>query len=627
MNNDTTHASRVTRYASRLTDIILIILLLFPPLIYGGVQQYAVFLINLTTIFIVFLLIIKGFIEKKYSFHRTPLDIPFLIFLGVTIFYTVNTIYFYGSFMELCKTLNYIAVYYIAVNHIRSRKKIKFFTWTMIVIAACMTIYGFKQYLEGTSNMVTPSYVCHNHYAGFIELCLPLSIALIFTEEKTVSIGAAIISVINGFGLMYSMSRGGWMSFLAAFILMVILFIWKKDNLYSGERERKVFITNIITWVLILIVLSVPLLVKERAKTIFQQDKNQIGSEALSFRIPVWTNSLKMIQDQNYLGRGPGSFIYLYAPYNKEMPDIFMNAAHSDYLQMAVETGLPGVLSFLFILLMFYITVIKYLKYKGSDLSAFTRELVKKDQILAIGYTTAITSISLHGIGDFNFQIPANVIYFFMIMGLTMSLKSLTDKKDIIEKEHTSYTKTTIAVTALSSIILLTALFITGSLLAGELYLKKGEKYEKNLLWEKALPCYETSIKCNPYNPYYYSMAGYISSKMILIEKNKKDFWLKKSIDYYRKSLALNKMESSTYYYLGNLYIEQGQDREVPELFEHMIKLDPYNRRYLLTFGSFYQLKGNRAKAIEIYEKYLVLRPGDGRVKGVVEKLKVVSGE
>ena len=603
-------------------DILLICLLIFPVVIYGGVQQYVIYLIHIITLIIISLLIIKGFIEKKFSFHRTPLDIPFLIFLAISIFYTIKTVYFYGSFLELCKILNYIAVYYITVNHIRDRKRIKFFTWIMVIIATCLTLYGFKLYWEGINKMVTPSYVCHNHYAGFIELCLPLSIALIFTEEKAISIGAAIISVINGFGLMYSMSRGGWMSFIAAFILMVILFIWKKANLYSGEKERKVFITNLITWVLILIVFSIPLLVKERAKTIVQIEKNEIGSEALSFRIPVWTNSLKMIQDQNYLGRGLGSFIYLYAPYNKEMPDIFMNAAHSDYLQMTVETGLAGVLSFLFILLMFYITVIKYLKYKGSDLSAFTRELVKKDQILVIGYTTAITSLSLNGIGDFNFQIPANVIYFFMITGLAMSLKSLTDKKDIMEKENTSYSKTTIAVTALSSIILLTALFITGSLLGGELYLKKGEKYEKNLLWEKALPCYETSIKCSPYNPYYYSIAGYISSKMILIEKDKKDFWLKKSIDYYRKSLALNKMESSTYYYLGNLYIEQGQDREVPELFEHMIKLDPYNRRYLLTYGSFCQLKGNKSKAIEIYENYLVLRPGDGRVKAAIDQLR-----
>jgi O-antigen ligase len=240
------------------------------------------------------------------------------------------------------------------------------------------------------------------------------------------------------------MSRGGWMAFTAAFILMIILFIWKKDNLYSGEKERKVFITNLIIWVLILIVFSIPLLVKERAKTIVQIEKNQIGSEALSFRIPVWTNSLQMIKNQNYLGKGLGSFIYLYPAYNKEMPEVFMNAAHSDYLQIAIESGLPGVLSFLLIIIIFYITVISYLKYKGSDLSPFTRDLVKKDQLLMIGYTGAVTGLCLHGIGDFNFQIPANVIYFFMIMGLTVSIKSLTEKKELIEKKkihsHNSFT-------------------------------------------------------------------------------------------------------------------------------------------------------------------------------------------
>ncbi len=606
------------RIINIITDILLALLLAVPPLLYGAVEEYVILSIRLITVIILFLLLLKGYLGKNLTWRITVLDIPFFLFISLSLYHTINTIYFYGSFQELLKTLNYIALYYITVNHVRDRKRIKIFTAIMVITGFCLTLYGFNQYYSGLSKMLSPSYVCHNHYAGLMELCIPLSIAFIFTEDKLFGILSGIASAVMAFGLMYSMSRGGWISFAISFIIMVILFICKRENFYSEEKERKILLTNIITWVIVLVALSVPLLVKERAETIFKAEENKFGSEALEFRIPVWENCLKMIEDQNYKGKGLASFTYLYFRYNKEYPEYLMNAAHSDYLQMAIEAGLTGLIAFFIIILIFYITVIRYLIYRGKDLSPFSLELLKKDQLLLIGYTGSITSLILHGAGDFNFQIPANTIYFYIIMALGISTINLRKKSGDIEETSK---KKLLILTVFLSLLLSIITFITVCPLLAEYYLKEGKKYERKLLFEKALIKYNLCQKLNPFNPYYYIHSGYISNKMTLLEKKKKEFWIKKSIEYYEKALSIHPYENSIYYYLGNLYIELGDKKKTVYYFNKMVELDPYNPIYLLTYAFYYQTEGESKKALELYEKYLTIKPNDKKVKKVIEEI------
>ena len=608
------------------TDLLLAILLLFLPVLYGGVQPWVILVLHLLTTGLLFLWMLRGWIENKIIFKRTPLDIPFIIFTGMYLFYTLNTVYPYGSYQEFFKFLNYIVLYYITVNHITDRRKIKIFTWIIIIIGTGMSIYGFHEYFSGIKTMLSPSYVCHNHFAGLMELCLPLSLSLILTEEKAFGILSGIASVIMGFALMYSMSRGGWMAFGASFIFVIILFLWKRGNFYSGAKERKIFLTNLIVWVLIILALSIPLIAKERWKTILQFEGNQMESEALSFRIPVWKNTWQMIKDQNYLGKGLGTFIYLYLPYNKEYPDGFINAAHSDYLQMGMEAGMAGVIAFFIIIITFYVCIITYLRYKGDELTPFTKQMIRKDQLIAIGYTGAITGLVLHGMGDFNFQIPANCVYFFLIMALAVNIRALSppyrSKKEIIEETEPVTSKKLLALTVIFSIFLLFITFITGKAIMAEYYFLKGIENEKTLLWEKSLEEYDMAQFLNPAHPSYYKQAGYISSKLSVIDDAKSEEYRKKAIEYYKKAEKANPCDSIIYYSLGRLYAEKKEDDLRRENYEKMLKLDPWNRIYILTFASYWESKGEKKKAIEIYEHYLVIQPKNKQIIDMIEKLK-----
>ena len=76
------------------------------------------------------------------------------------------------------------------------------------------------------------------------------------------------------------------------------------------------------------------------------QDK-LIGSNATSFesRQAMWTNTIPAIKDHVVLGSGVGSFPRLYPQYEDQaaVSLTFVNHAHNDYIEIALEAGLPGI--------------------------------------------------------------------------------------------------------------------------------------------------------------------------------------------------------------------------------------------------------------------------------------------
>lgn len=67
---------------------------------------------------------------------------------------------------------------------------------------------------------------------------------------------------------------------------------------------------------------------------------------SVSSRVVIWENSLEAAADHFPLGSGVGTFPAVYPIYEdpKLVDRAFVNHAHNDYLELALETGLPGML-------------------------------------------------------------------------------------------------------------------------------------------------------------------------------------------------------------------------------------------------------------------------------------------
>ena len=70
------------------------------------------------------------------------------------------------------------------------------------------------------------------------------------------------------------------------------------------------------------------------------------GTTSLEERKEMWSNSLAAIADHLPLGSGIGTFPRIYAGYEDRLAvtRTYVNHAHNDYLEIALETGIPGLL-------------------------------------------------------------------------------------------------------------------------------------------------------------------------------------------------------------------------------------------------------------------------------------------
>ena len=126
------------------------------------------------------------------------------------------------------------------------------------------------------------------------------------------------------------------------------------------------------------------------------QSITNISTDASNLeRINRWSSALRLFEDRPFFGWGPGTYQFVYAPYqlSSEKTVITTNYgdggnAHSEYIGALAEMGVIG--SFIVILL---VAVSVY-----SGLITYKKAKNKESKILILAVTLAIISYFTHGI-------------------------------------------------------------------------------------------------------------------------------------------------------------------------------------------------------------------------------------
>ena len=148
-----------------------------------------------------------------------------------------------------------------------------------------------------------------------------------------------------------------------------------------------------------------------------------IASDASNLeRINRWASAMSMFEEKPFLGFGPGTYMFQYAPYQMsyEKTIISTNAgdggnAHSEYIGALAESGVIGSLSFMLIIITtLYTALTLYSKSKNRELRililsltlglisyyihAFLNNFLDTDKISALfwGYTAIIVALEVY---------------------------------------------------------------------------------------------------------------------------------------------------------------------------------------------------------------------------------------
>ncbi len=282
-----------------------------------------------------------------------------LLFLGIAVLATGFSPVPIAATKGLIKLVSYLSVFALIRQLLASNSR-----WWDRLVAALLTgelittvialrqLYGSAEELAGWAD---PNSVAEgtvriygplgnpNLLAGYLVPILPLALAALLRWKGWGS--RCFAAVALGLGItatLFTYSRGGWLGMLAALAAMVLLLALRASRQWPPLWRR------LFPLALLLIGAAVLTLAATQIEPIRTRVASLLagrGDSSNNFRINVWLAAIDMVQDRPWLGIGPGNaaFNSIYPLYQQPLFNAL--SAYSVPLEILVETGIPGLLA------------------------------------------------------------------------------------------------------------------------------------------------------------------------------------------------------------------------------------------------------------------------------------------
>ena len=347
----------------------------------------------------------------------------------------------HATFEMLLKACAYTAIVFLTFMLVTSAKRLSLLVKALVLVGLFESFYGLFNTLTGIEHIwwrektdyigvVTGTFINRNHFAGLMELTIPLGLALIMSRKSDdwdlSDIKATIRAFIsfllgkNGlytfflivmFGAFFlSASRAGITFFFIALAISAFF-----STIFNKGQNRQ---SGVIYLVLLLTILATVWLGLGKLPDRAGELKWNIGD-----RVATWKSTIEMSKDYQVFGSGAGTYEHLLTRYeDRSGPgDVYKyyDHAHNDYLEILSEQGIIGFsLATMVTLLLFIKMTIGYATRKNPYFNA-----------ILFGSFTGCVSLLLHALVDFNFQIPSNAVYFYVVLSIGVIASTIKGEK------------------------------------------------------------------------------------------------------------------------------------------------------------------------------------------------------
>lgn len=407
----------------RFIRAAICILIAFSVLAFGAVQLWSQAVLETGTTLLFLIWAFRSLRQNEIHIHWNWLYLPVLCFWGlILVQYGFGlSLGSYLTKIELFKWTFYLLLCFLAVEAFRTSEERRRFAWFLLSFCFLVSLFALIQYftfdgklywvvaLPQNSGPFGP-FVNHNHFAGFIELAEPMGLALLLSgserPEKTPLL--ILFTILPVAALLISGSRGGIISFL----IQAILLAWILRRNMTG-RIKLVAVVALGTITLALVLW---LGIGHTAQRFSNLASKDISRDT---RMLIYKDAWRIFRNHPWAGTGAGTFTIVYPHYATHYDPGLVDHAHNDYLEFLSETGLVGALFGLGFIAVLFRRASKNLSIprsssRGNSRAALTRSLYAGGFVACVG-------LLLHGLVDFNLQIPGNAALFLILAGLTTS--------------------------------------------------------------------------------------------------------------------------------------------------------------------------------------------------------------
>ena len=394
-------------------------ILIFAVLAFGAVEEWSTFAFEAGAAALFLLWAANQLFSEQVRLSTNPLYLPTFLFFGLILAQIAlrRSAYGYVTKYETLQYVSYGIVLIVAAECVKEEHSRRLFAQVMGVFGVLYAFFALLQELHPngkifwvhsphfTSAMIYGSYVNHNHYAGLMEMLVPIPLVLctghMFKGGKRALAG--FCAVLMATTIFLSGSRGGMLAFILEIVLFASLAFGKKRNLRAALGSMAVCIS----------ILALLIFVGKG------QVLGRLGDLGPGIRWDVTKDCSRMFSHRPVLGWGLGTFPTIYPRYRSFYTNLFINEAHNDYAQLLVETGLLG-----FGLMLWFLARLYWYGFPTSR-----RWESRWDGAISLAALLGCTGILLHSFVDFNLEIPANAALFYVLCGLAASRPSTESSK------------------------------------------------------------------------------------------------------------------------------------------------------------------------------------------------------
>ncbi len=344
-----------------------------------------------------------------------------------------------------------LAAHIIAANFFTKRENLRMLASFLTVFGLAFAVFALIQHftwngsffwLRATRDgggMVTGSFVNHNHFAGFMELLIPLPLALVLTNAVRQSrVLFAFAATMMTIAAIAALSRGGMISLAVGGLFVCAAVVYQSSRRHliesfsdaefdaTGESNRLPWVFNLAGAAVIALAIALGTLLVGSEPVINRITNNSViasNDQAQNFdnaRGWMWRNSLTIFRENPIFGIGLGAYQTAFPIYSdsdgivKYGKQYVFDRAHNDYLQILTDTGLIGGALAVWFIAALLIGIRRALKLQNPFNSG-----------LAIGSGAAVVSLMVHSFFDFNLQLPAIALVFLIIAAMISNLPYL----------------------------------------------------------------------------------------------------------------------------------------------------------------------------------------------------------
>ena len=402
---------------------LVLAILAFGPLAAGAVGPFEFLTIQALTVGALVLWIFRVWLKENYRLLWPPICWAVIAFCGYAIIRYLYADLEFVARNELIHVLTYGFLFLIIINNLHRQESVQQICVVLIFLGMALSVYAAYQLATNSPYVwhlfwpeIKPeqymrrgsgTYICPNHFAGFVEMIVPLALAFMFKGRfhHTTKVFFGYAALMMFAGIAVSVSRGGWLAAgLALLILFVTLLRYRDTRL-----PALVFLT--------LLMIAAIFVFKEAYQP--QQRWNQFFRESGSvydIRFYLWEPAVRIWKDNFWWGAGPGHFNDLFPLYRPEIVQASAGRVHNDYLNTLADWGVAGASLVAAAWLLFYLGALKTWRYvrRTNDISSKP----SNRGALVLGGGIGLTAILFHSLVDFNMHIPANAILTVALMAL-----------------------------------------------------------------------------------------------------------------------------------------------------------------------------------------------------------------